>query len=180
MGCAPSLQAGYILTTTYYSVTFKTAIFSFTHSLLNCCIFAPQVVLCDSSIASMEFKEYQKVGLMKKKVMIIFLLTFLVFGHKNTTVIAMNKNKMVMLSQTQQKPQQQQQQQEEEERQEQSLKHSVEVFFSSKRRVPNASDPLHNRWCFKFWFNSFSFQIWTGELVYKIPLTYTLQPMLRV
>lgn len=144
MGCAPSLQAGYILTTTYYSVTFKTAIFSFTHSLLNCCIFAPQVVLCDSSIASMEFKEYQKVGLMKK-VMIIFLLTFLVFGHKNTTVIAMNKNKMVMLSQTQQKPQQQQQQQEEEERQEQSLKHSVEVFFSSKRRVPNASDPLHNR-----------------------------------
>ncbi|KAM1013106.1 hypothetical protein FF1_043084 [Malus domestica] len=24
-------------------------------------------------------------------------------------------------------------------------KHSLEVFFSSKRRVPNASDPLHNR-----------------------------------
>ncbi|CAB4266266.1 unnamed protein product [Prunus armeniaca] len=34
-------------------------------------------------------------------------------------------------------PQQQQQQQ--------RLRHSFEAFFSSKRKVPNASDPLHNR-----------------------------------
>ncbi|VVA11998.1 PREDICTED: POPTR_0002s12330g [Prunus dulcis] len=34
------------------------------------------------------------------------------------------------------RPQQQQQQR---------LRHSFETFFSSKRKVPNASDPLHNR-----------------------------------
>ncbi|KAE8695841.1 putative Cytochrome P450, family 81, subfamily K, polypeptide 2 [Hibiscus syriacus] len=27
----------------------------------------------------------------------------------------------------------------------QSLRHSFGVFFSSKRKVPNAADPLHNR-----------------------------------
>lgn len=27
----------------------------------------------------------------------------------------------------------------------QRLRHTFDVFFSSKRRVPNASDPLHNR-----------------------------------
>jgi len=40
---------------------------------------------------------------------------------------------------------QQQQQKKPQRQQRQRLRHSFDVYFSSKRKVPNASDPLHNR-----------------------------------
>lgn len=51
--------------------------------------------------------------------------------------IGMNKKAESEMKQWTQEQEQQQQQQ--------RVAHSLDEFFTSKRRVPNASDPLHNR-----------------------------------
>ncbi|OMO78847.1 hypothetical protein CCACVL1_14077 [Corchorus capsularis] len=79
---------------------------------------------------------------MKRLMVIVLLLVFLLLvsgddqKNEESMFAAMNvhsqggkKNQTVN-----QKPQPQQR-----------LRHSFDFFFSSKRRVPNASDPLHNR-----------------------------------
>lgn len=56
-------------------------------------------------------------------------------GSSAASVISINNKAVTKIKQRkhQQEPEQQQQ-------------HSLDEFFSSKRSVPNASDPLHNRW----------------------------------
>ncbi|OMO70596.1 hypothetical protein COLO4_28570 [Corchorus olitorius] len=89
----------------------------------------------------MHFQQTLKVGFWQKLMVIVLLLLFLllVSGDQNeeSMFAAMNVHSQgdkenQTVNQKQQQPQQR-------------LRHSFDAFFSSKRRVPNASDPLHNR-----------------------------------
>ncbi|OIT37730.1 hypothetical protein A4A49_55016 [Nicotiana attenuata] len=78
----------------------------------------------------MQIKQSRPVGLFQSwLVILVFLSLLFVSAAKNNTVVA------------------QKQPEEEEAQQPQNwkLRHSLDVFFPSKRRVPNESDPLHNR-----------------------------------
>ncbi|KAH7526834.1 hypothetical protein JRO89_XSUnG0046900 [Xanthoceras sorbifolium] len=89
----------------------------------------------------MQYQEYfPQVGLLQKYIILVVLLSLLVSAEKEAekgVVVGMNSHPPTtqMLGKQNQKPQQQQQQR---------LRHSLDGLFSSKRRVPNASDPLHN------------------------------------
>lgn len=70
-----------------------------------------------------------------RKLMFLAFLAFVVCGEKEAgTVVGVNS---LQPPNMQDKKHQRQQQK--------RLKQSFDVFFSSKRKVPNASDPLHNR-----------------------------------
>ncbi|ONI33497.1 hypothetical protein PRUPE_1G428300 [Prunus persica] len=76
--------------------------------------------------------------------MVLVFFSMLVSGYKENTMPLSVPNNVEQNQQEHEddmnkRPQQQQQQQQ------QRLRHSFEAFFSSKRKVPNASDPLHNR-----------------------------------
>ena len=78
---------------------------------------------------------YQAGGL--KRVMVFVLLTLLVCGEKEEHSLVGHSNQPASIAEKQQRQKQQQQ-----------YKHPRQLFdvnFSEKRKVPNASDPLHNR-----------------------------------
>uniref|UniRef100_F6GZW1 Uncharacterized protein n=1 Tax=Vitis vinifera TaxID=29760 RepID=F6GZW1_VITVI len=80
-------------------------------------------------------RSYQclRVGLLQKFMVLVFL-SLLVFGQKEEAMDVGTNGESPGIQEKQQQKQQQQR-----------LRHSLDVFLSSKRRVPNASDPLHNR-----------------------------------
>ena len=84
--------------------------------------------------SNMRSYRFLRVGLLQKFMVLVFL-SLLVSGQKEE---AMDVGTIGQSPSIQEKQQQKQQQQ--------RLRHSLDVFLSSKRRVPNASDPLHNRW----------------------------------
>ncbi|PSS17281.1 CLE25p like [Actinidia chinensis var. chinensis] len=71
---------------------------------------------------------------MQLKVVLLFLL--LVSVESKDNMINNGMNRTSLQSQEKLEPKQEAQKQ---------LRHSMGLFFASKRRVPNASDPLHNR-----------------------------------
>lgn len=79
------------------------------------------------------------------KVIILIFLSFLGYGEKNKMVAAAGMNKKLASVLMENKQQQQKKLLQVEQRK--NGKHSIDdnLFSSSKRRVPNASDPLHNR-----------------------------------
>ncbi|CAN6539839.1 unnamed protein product [Malus baccata var. baccata] len=74
---------------------------------------------------------------------VLVFLPMLVSGDKENTMQLGLRNQHYSLS----SPNKQAEKEQENNKQQRRLnsKHSFEAFFSSKRRVPNASDPLHNR-----------------------------------
>ncbi|CAL8996285.1 unnamed protein product [Prunus brigantina] len=70
--------------------------------------------------------------------MVLVLFSMLVSGYKENTMPLSVPNNVEQKQQEHEDDMNKQPQQ-------QRLRHSFEAFFSSKRKVPNASDPLHNR-----------------------------------
>ncbi|THF96178.1 hypothetical protein TEA_000523 [Camellia sinensis var. sinensis] len=69
---------------------------------------------------------------------LLLLLSFLVSGEDDKVVDVVDMKDVA--------PEKQETEQREQQHQvKQQWRHSLDVFYSSKRRVPNASDPLHNR-----------------------------------
>ncbi|KAK1405656.1 hypothetical protein POM88_005383 [Heracleum sosnowskyi] len=60
-------------------------------------------------------------------------------GSSSNSVIGLNYKAVTEIKERRQQQEKEQQQQSE------TPAHSLDEFFSSKRSVPNASDPLHNR-----------------------------------
>ncbi|OIW14530.1 hypothetical protein TanjilG_12929, partial [Lupinus angustifolius] len=86
---------------------------------------------------NMHFRHCIHVGGLKR-VLFFVLLTFLVCGEKEESVVGLSNQK----PNTQEK---QLRQKKLLQHQEQVPKYPFDVFASEKRKVPNASDPLHNR-----------------------------------
>lgn len=74
---------------------------------------------------------------MQKLIFLVFL-SLLVFGEKD------EESSLIVVDKHKQSPRLQKMQLK------RSLRHSFDALFSSKRKVPNASDPLHNRWSLIF------------------------------
>ncbi|OAY22995.1 hypothetical protein MANES_18G043100v8 [Manihot esculenta] len=72
-----------------------------------------------------------QVGMLQKLIVVILVSLLVVSGQKEETLVFNNTDNQQPIRQ--------------EKQQRQRLRHSFDVFFSSKRKVPNASDPLHNR-----------------------------------
>ncbi|KAJ4701674.1 Clavata3/ESR (CLE) [Melia azedarach] len=82
----------------------------------------------------MQYQQLVQVGLLQKLIVVIFL-SLLVSGEKEEAMVfGTNSHSKTVPAEKQQQKQQRPR-----------LRHSFDSFFSSKRRVPNASDPLHNR-----------------------------------
>ncbi|KAJ0024376.1 hypothetical protein Pint_08698 [Pistacia integerrima] len=81
----------------------------------------------------MYYQQFFQVGLFQKLIVIIFL-SLLVSGEKEETLVVGINNKPPIMQAKQHQKQKQER-----------LRHSFDAFMSSKRKVPNASDPLHNR-----------------------------------
>lgn len=80
---------------------------------------------------NMHSRKSLQVGLLRK-LMVLAFLSLLVCGEKEAATVNVGiKNHSTNMHQRQKH---------------QRLRHSFDVFFSNKRKVPNASDPLHNRW----------------------------------
>lgn len=95
----------------------------------------------------------RRVGLVQKLV-ILALLSFMAYGEKDKMVVGMNKKQHEL--------QRQRQPQETEDEQHGKHHHPFDLYSSSKRKVPNVSDPLHNRklmsllidiWCSAYFWN---------------------------
>ncbi|CAI9115897.1 OLC1v1016910C1 [Oldenlandia corymbosa var. corymbosa] len=91
----------------------------------------------------MRIQKSRRVGLIQK-LLLLAILCFLVNGEKNTTMVfGMSRKLTFMIPEMQQKVTEQTQ-----ETGEQNVKNlavASAVFSSSKREVPDVSDPLHNR-----------------------------------
>jgi hypothetical protein len=74
-----------------------------------------------------------------RQLMVVAFISLLVCGDQKEAAVAGGVHNRSPNTRAREKQQQQQQQQR------QRLRHSFDVYFSSKRKVPNASDPLHNR-----------------------------------
>nr|DAD41390.1 TPA_asm: hypothetical protein HUJ06_015713 [Nelumbo nucifera] len=85
----------------------------------------------------MHFQPYVQVGLFQKLMVLAFLYLLLI-GENNGTANVLAEEQPLGAQEMQQQQQQQRQRQ-------LRLHHPFDVFFSNKRRVPNSSDPLHNR-----------------------------------
>ncbi|OAY50991.1 hypothetical protein MANES_05G178800v8 [Manihot esculenta] len=72
-----------------------------------------------------------QVGMLQKLIFLILVSLFVVSGEKEEKLVVNNTYS--------------QQPTRKEKQQYQRLSFSFDVFFSNKRKVPNASDPLHNR-----------------------------------
>ncbi|KAK4348864.1 hypothetical protein RND71_031619 [Anisodus tanguticus] len=84
----------------------------------------------------MQIKLSMPVGHVQMQVILVFLFLLFAFAGKNNTMVAAITKKS-----TPKKTEKQQQQLQNWK----VMRHSVDVFYPSKRRVPNESDPLHNR-----------------------------------
>ncbi|KAL7245328.1 hypothetical protein ACSBR2_000619 [Camellia fascicularis] len=88
----------------------------------------------------MQLKHSMQVGWLQKPMVLalLLLLSFLVSGEDDKVVDVVDMKDVA--------PDKQETEQREQQHQvKQQWRHSLDVFYSSKRRVPNASDPLHNR-----------------------------------
>nr|DAD21393.1 TPA_asm: hypothetical protein HUJ06_022856 [Nelumbo nucifera] len=83
----------------------------------------------------MNFHPYLHAGLIQKLI-VLALLSLLVAGEKNRTTSILAEKQPLGSQQRQQHIHRLQLVQ---------LHHPFDMFFSNKRRVPNTSDPLHNR-----------------------------------
>lgn len=82
---------------------------------------------------NMHYQQLSQVWFFQKLIIIIFL-SLIVCGEKEETlVVGINDKSPTMQARQRQKQKQG------------SLRNSFDSFISSKRKVPNASDPLHNR-----------------------------------
>lgn len=91
-----------------------------------------------SQVMKMHFQRSRpQVGMLQKLIVVILVSLLVVSGQKEETLVFNNTDNQQPIRQ--------------EKQQRQRLRHSFDVFFSSKRKVPNASDPLHNRWSAKFY-----------------------------
>ncbi len=81
--------------------------------------------------SKMHFQQSLKVGFLRKLMVLLACFSLLVGGEKEaaTMVVGVNNQSTNM----------------QEKKQQRRLRHSFDVFFPNKRKVPNASDPLHNR-----------------------------------
>lgn len=88
--------------------------------------------------------QFSQVGLLQKLIVVVVLLSLLVSGDNDQEeVMKVGASAVSNLSPGNTYVDRRQQDQT---RQPQRyLRHSFDAFFSSKRKVPNASDPLHNR-----------------------------------
>lgn len=75
-----------------------------------------------------------KIDLFQKLLILIFLFLAVSGDNNNTMLVGINKKSAPKLQQKNQQGQRV------------NKNNSFDVYFSSKRRVPNASDPVHNRW----------------------------------
>ncbi|XLT64092.1 hypothetical protein S245_022006 [Arachis hypogaea] len=88
----------------------------------------------------MHFNHFSQVWGLKKRVMLfVFFTLLLLFSQNNTRVLGHTNNINYSEKQNHQRQRQQQQHNNNLPRQ------LFDVNFSEKRKVPNASDPLHNR-----------------------------------
>lgn len=87
--------------------------------------------------SNMRVRQPLQVGWLRQLMVVLAFFLLLVCGEKEaaTTVVGVYNRS----------PNMQEKQQHHERQQRQRLRHSFEVYFASKRKVPNASDPLHNR-----------------------------------
>lgn len=81
----------------------------------------------------MHYQQFFQLGLFHKLIVIIFL-SLLVSGEKEETLVVGINNKPPLMKAKQ--PQKQKQER---------MRRPSDAIFWSKRKVPNASDPLHNR-----------------------------------
>lgn len=90
--------------------------------------------------SNMRVRQPLQVGWLRQLMVVLAFFLLLVCGEKEaaTTVVGVYNRS----------PNMQEKQQHHERQQRQRLRHSFEVYFASKRKVPNASDPLHNRWSY--------------------------------
>ena len=72
-----------------------------------------------------------------RQLMVVAFISLLVCGDQKEAAVAVGVHNRSPNTRAREKQQHQQQRQ--------RLRHSFDVYFSSKRKVPNASDPLHNR-----------------------------------
>ncbi|KAJ6939810.1 hypothetical protein NC651_006083 [Populus alba x Populus x berolinensis] len=79
----------------------------------------------------MHYQQSPRVFVLQKPMVILLLVLFVSGDRKEETTVNVHG------LQNQQPPSSTEKQQ--------RLRHSFDTFFSSKRKVPNASDPLHNR-----------------------------------
>ncbi|KAE9600009.1 hypothetical protein Lal_00045706 [Lupinus albus] len=88
----------------------------------------------------MHFRHCSHVGWFKRVLFFVLLIAFLVCGEKEEAVVGLSNQKPNMQEKQLSKRKQLQHQE-----QEQVPKYPFDVFVLEKRKVPNASDPLHNR-----------------------------------
>ncbi|GMI89697.1 hypothetical protein HRI_002639000 [Hibiscus trionum] len=86
----------------------------------------------------MHFQPYLQLRLFQKLMVVMLLLSLLVSGDQTgeSVLVAVNSESLGV---KEKKPVENQQ------HGSGRLRHSFYVFFSSKRKVPHSSDPLHNR-----------------------------------
>ncbi|KAB2619449.1 hypothetical protein D8674_015318 [Pyrus ussuriensis x Pyrus communis] len=104
-------------------------------------------LLFPSLLSDLKVETLQATVMQFQKFVVLIVLVFLpmlVSGDReNTMQLGLREQHYFSLS-----PNKQAEKEQENNKQQQrrlNSKHSLEAFFSSKRRVPNASDPLHNR-----------------------------------
>ncbi|KAK8572477.1 hypothetical protein V6N13_048073 [Hibiscus sabdariffa] len=87
----------------------------------------------------MHFQTYLQVRLLQKLMVVMLLLPLLASGDQTgeSMLVGTSHSPGVKEKEPVKKNQQHQQHR--------RLRHSSDVFFSSQRKVPNSSDPLHNR-----------------------------------
>ncbi|PIM98335.1 hypothetical protein CDL12_29186 [Handroanthus impetiginosus] len=85
----------------------------------------------------MQIQQSFRVGMLQN-LLVLFLLVLLVSASENNNRVLSAKRILNSSRKLQEKQQQFQ-------IEKQGVKHAFDAFFSSKRRVPHASDPLHNR-----------------------------------
>ncbi|KAF4360629.1 hypothetical protein CsatB_007520 [Cannabis sativa] len=81
-------------------------------------------------------RQFWEIGLLYKLILLVFL-SLLVFGEAEVEV--RSRSLVVIGSHDDLSPSLHEKQLK------RSLRHSFDALFSSKRKVPNAADPLHNR-----------------------------------
>jgi hypothetical protein len=140
VGCVPCLQGTLNNTTLpFSSFAAKQSDIAFPVTFPFCLSVYPSIPpsFLNSPISPLK-KKKMRVGWLRQLIMVVGFLSLLVRGEKEeaAAVVGAHSRSPNMQQQQQKKPQRQQRQR---------LRHSFDVYFTSKRKVPNASDPLHNR-----------------------------------
>lgn len=84
--------------------------------------------------SNMHFHQFSELGWLRRVMFLVLLtLLFLVSGEKQESSVVGLRNHTPSMVETQKLRDKQ-------------PKQPLDVYYSVKRKVPNASDPLHNRW----------------------------------